>query len=289
MTNRFLLLAAFLWCVALPAYAQAPAEVLALQSPAWLERAGTRMPLRAGEQLAASDVIETGDNGRVHLRLADDSIVKLGSGARFTLDRLAIPAQPDGVFSGALSVLRGAFRFTTDAAARFRYQRNLTVKIATVTVGVRGTDLWGRSNDESDLVCLIEGRISVDHPRAGAITMDQPLTFFKAPRNANPEPVSAVDPDQLQRWAQETEMAPDHGAMAATGGWRVKMLETANRDAARALQERMRTEGYPARLSEKRVNQEQRYIVSLDGFSSEHEAQGLADRIRSLFSAAPSH
>ena len=34
-----------------------------------------------------------------------------------------------------------------------------------MTAGIRGTDLWGSSDAERDLVCLVEGRITVTHPR----------------------------------------------------------------------------------------------------------------------------
>jgi hypothetical protein len=281
------LLVAVLLCLAPPARAQSPAEVITLQPPVWLERAGARTPLRAGDSLASSDILETGDGGRVHVRLSDGSILKLGEGARLTLARLAPPDKPDGVFRGALEVLRGAFRFTTDTLSRLKRKRDMTVRIATLTVGVRGTDLWGRSDQRSDLVCLIEGKIEVRHPRSGVVTLDRPRSFFEAPYNAAPNPVSSVAPEQLQKWAQETEMTPEGGTMAATGGWRVKMIEIPDAEQARAYAERMRASGFPAVVSERRVNGERNYLVSVDGFTSEREAQGFADRVRGRFRLAP--
>ena len=40
-------------------------------------------------------------------------------------------------------------------------QRDVNVRVEQVTIGVRGTDFWGRSRDARQIVCLIEGAIEV--------------------------------------------------------------------------------------------------------------------------------
>jgi hypothetical protein len=55
-----------------------------------------------------------------------------------------------------------------------------------VTAGIRGTDLWGKSNDARDLVCLLEGKISVGAEGHPAVTLDQPLDFYQNPRDGSP-------------------------------------------------------------------------------------------------------
>lgn len=37
----------------------------------------------------------------------------------------------------------------------------MNVRVEQVTIGVRGTDFWGRSRDARQIVCLIEGAIEV--------------------------------------------------------------------------------------------------------------------------------
>jgi hypothetical protein len=103
-----------------------------------------------------------------------------------------------------LNVLQGAFRFTTEATAQ-DIGREVDIKVRSITAGIRGTDLWGRSNAERDLVCLIEGRITVAAAGAPAVTMSQPLDFFQKPRGAPARPVGKVDARQLAEWALETE------------------------------------------------------------------------------------
>src|SRR3972149_3437946 len=119
-----------------------------------------------------------------------------------------------------MNVFQGAFRFTTDAV-RAQRRRNISITIATVTAGKRGTDLWGKAASDKDIVCLIEGKIEVQRGQEQAIVMDQPLSFYIAPRGAPALPVAPVDPAQLRQWAAETEIASGAGAARRGGKWKV--------------------------------------------------------------------
>ncbi|MDA1118345.1 MAG: FecR domain-containing protein [Proteobacteria bacterium] len=141
----------------------APAAVVdGVQMPAWVERAGVgaarRLPIAPGMELRGGDEVRTGAGSRVYIRLAEGSLVKLGENASLRIIDIA----PDrgGFFMAALNVLEGAFRFTTDLLARER-RRDVSIRIATVTAGIRGTDLWGKSSPERQVVCLIDGKIEV--------------------------------------------------------------------------------------------------------------------------------
>ena len=46
-------------------------------------------------------------------------------------------------------------------------ERDVRVKVNAVTAGIRGTDVWGKSESDRDIVCLLEGRIDVSHGPAG--------------------------------------------------------------------------------------------------------------------------
>ena len=55
----------------------------------------------------------------------------------------------------------------------------MNVRVEQVTIGVRGTDSWGRSRDERQIVCLIEGAIEVGAGkgalrRGGRFNLEQP-------------------------------------------------------------------------------------------------------------------
>lgn len=260
-----LLLAALM---AAPA-AWAQARVEAVQYPAWLERGGYRVPLAPGTVLQSSDALRTGGNARVQLDLGEGSVVKLGENAHFVVERV----QTSGGLRAALSVIAGAFRFTSQAVAR----RNVAIKVRHVTVGIRGTDFWGKSTDERDLVCLIEGNISVStdgHPTA---TLDQPLDFYQRPRGGTPQ-VAKVDPKQLQEWAKETEIAKDAGAARAGGAWRVVAATFERRDSALALNRTLRAAGY---LSEV-VTIEDKFVAQVRGLATEADARALMANLRGL-------
>ena len=157
-----MLAAVLLGSAAVQATAAPAAVVDGVQMPAWVERAsagaGRRIPLAPGMELRGGDEVKTGTGSRLYIKLAEGSLVKLGENASLKL----LDLQPDrgGFFKAALNVLEGAFRFTTDALARER-RRDVSIRIATVTAGIRGTDLWGKSMPERQIVCLIEGNIEV--------------------------------------------------------------------------------------------------------------------------------
>ncbi len=122
--------------------------VEAVVSPAWVEHAGgAREPLVPGAILEDGDKVLTGNGARVLLRMAEGSAIKLGENANLGVDRLADKGSAAGrVVSGALSVVQGAFRFTTRIFGAPPASRDLNIRVATVTAGIRGTDVWGKSS-----------------------------------------------------------------------------------------------------------------------------------------------
>lgn len=249
-----------------------PAVVEAVQYPAWLERGGNSVPLTPGTRLESKDTLRTGTNARVQLKLAEGSAVKLGENAQFVIER----AQDRGVFKAALSVIAGAFRFTTGADARAR-RRDVAIKVKNVTVGIRGTDLWGKSTDQKDLVCLLEGRISVGSEGNPTVTLDQPLDFYQKPRDGAPE-IAKVDAAQVQLWAAETEISKAGAAATAAGRWRVVAAVKTHRDEARALRTGLRGAGFPAEVLQKGKY----FLVQVSGLTGETEARALMAGIRDI-------
>jgi hypothetical protein len=248
-----------------------PTVVEAVQYPAWIERGGNKAPLAPGTRLQAKDRILTGANARVRMKLPEGSAVKLGENARFVIER----AEDRSVFTATLSVLAGAFRFTTDKLSGKK--RDVAVKARLVTAGVRGTDLWGKSTGERDLICLLEGKITVGAEGHPQVTLDTPLDFYQKPRDGAPS-VAKVDPQQLEEWARETELVPG-GAGASVGGrWRVVAAANARREDALALNRRLRAEGYPSEI----VGKDAPWTVQVRGLSGEPEAQALVAAIRNV-------
>lgn len=255
--------------------------VEAVVSPAWVERAGgAREPLVPGATLYDGDHVLTGGGARALLRVTEGSAVKLGENARLRVESLTDRGvAADRVVSGTLDVLQGAFRFTTRLFGSPQARRDINVRIVTVTAGIRGTDVWGKSSPERDVVCLIEGRIFVQH-REQAFTMQDPLSFFIAGRDGSRQPVAPVPEAQLKEWAAETEIAPSSGASRSGGKHRLTLAAAADEDTATALAERLRAGGYPLRLRAFRAAAGLRYELYFAGLSSTEDAAALADALR---------
>jgi hypothetical protein len=270
MTKAKLYLAAAAGLLSTALQAQPSAVVEAVQYPAWLERGGKTVPLTPGTTLQSQDRLSTGGNARVQLKLAEGSAVKLGANAKFTIERV----ESRGIFRATLNVLTGAFRFTTDALKKAN-PRDVTIKVKNVTAGIRGTDLWGKSTDDRDLVCLLEGKISVGSEGHPTVTLDNPLDFYQKPRDGTPQ-VAKVDSKQIDEWAAETEIAKDGAAARAGGRWRVVAATYAQRDLALALNRKLRAGGYPAEI----VSQDQGFAVQVGGLAGEAEARALMANLR---------
>ena len=254
-------------------------QVEAVQSPAWVERDEQRLPLLPGQELKNRDRVVTGPEARVLLRLSEGSAVKLGENASLRVDALGV--REGGVFTAALDVARGAFRFTTGVFTRFQNKRAVNVRIATVTAGIRGTDLWGSSDAERDLVCLIEGRITVTHPEAEPVAMSEPLSFYVAPKGRAPQPVASVDPAQLAVWATQTELRSEGATFRRNGRWAVQVGVEDSEAGALALYDRIRAAGYPARIRPQAAGGgAYRYALQVPQLTSRAGAEALAVRLR---------
>lgn len=257
----------------------APAGIVeGLQMPAWVAREGTTAPLKPGMELQAGDRLSTGRYGRLRLRLAEGSQVKLGEGADFRISRFQAPAQEDVPFKGLLRVVKGAFRFTTSLLSK-RHRRSIDVQIATVTAGIRGTDLWGKAANDKDIVCLIEGQIVVRHGDDAPITMSDPLTFYIAPKDAPPLPVKPVSEAQLKTWADQTELTPGEGIATTDGRWTTSLLSVRDRSRATSALRRLHMDGYAAEVAEVTLKDQTWYRVVVHGFVDRHEALAFAARM----------
>ncbi|MBI3715676.1 MAG: FecR domain-containing protein [Betaproteobacteria bacterium] len=268
-------LLAILLLAASATVAAAVATIEAVQLPAWLDRGGLSVPAAPGTELQAGDTLRTGRGARLLLKLSEGSVVKLGENAQFTLESAD---RKNKVFQAALSVLTGAFRFTTSALTKSQ-PRDVQVKVArNFTIGIRGTDLWGRGREDKDIVCLIEGKIDVTGNDSKTEKLDQPLQFFRSTRTAPPEPVALLEAKQLEVWAAETELSPGKGAIGS-GHWKVVIAGLASRDAAQAASRQLRGAGYP-------VEKSGELALSIGRINGEAEAKDLADRLMAEFGFA---
>ncbi len=267
--------------------AEAPAAAVdGVVMPAWLERGGRREPIFPGMVLQERDRVVTGSNARILLTLPEGSKVKLGENAQLGFDALAAKREGDSVFlRSAMNVLTGAFRFTTSALSKATNHREVNIRLATVTAGIRGTDLWGKQAGAREIVCLLEGKIEVARDAIGGqstapVVMDQALQFYIAPKDQPALPLARVPDAQLAQWAAETDIARDAGGASVGGHWKITFTEHTAFDDAMNLYDELRSQGYPAAFHPDRQAGKRVYLVQLANLSSEGDARALAGRLR---------
>ncbi|HYX66567.1 MAG TPA: FecR domain-containing protein [Burkholderiales bacterium] len=260
------------------ALAQVAATVEGVQMPAWLERSGVKSPLLPGMELKAGDKVITGGESRAVIKLSEGSLVKLGANGQLRFVELNATQQ---LFKGALDVLEGAFRFTTDIAGRNR-KREVSIRASQVTTGIRGTDVWGKADKDNEVVCLIEGQVEVTAQGEPPVKLDQPLQFFRRV-DGKAQPVGSIDKEQLDKWASQVELQRGKGIARAGGRVSVELGRFDERTPAIQMREDVRKAGFPAVMTPIRGKEKTVYVVRIRQLASRAEGQALADQLRDKY------
>lgn len=257
-------------------------KVTGLQMPAWVEIDGQKMALRLGMEIPSKSSINTSDNARILIELEEGSLVKLGENAQVDVKKLQPPKVKSGIFKASLNVFKGAFRFTTQLIGAKR-QRNIDVKIGTVTAGIRGTDIWGKSDSKQDLVCLLEGRIDVNKDGYPAIKMTEPLSFYIAPKGKSPLPVAPVPEEKLTAWVPQTELIDGQGVLINTGQWSLNIASYQSLSGAKALLKKLDNAGYSADIKSVKVKDRLWHRINISHFKSRKDALYISDKMDKIF------
>ena len=254
----------------------------AMQMPAWVERDGIKFPLKPGEAINSGDIVSTGQSARILIRLEEGSLVKLGENGELDLNTIQPPEKTEGIFTGLLKVATGAFRFTTTNLGKNR-KRDVKVKIGVVTAGIRGTDIWGQSNSEKDILCLIEGKITAQREGESEFPMEDALSFYIVPKGKPALPVAPVPEAKLARWAQKTETQAGMGVLTADGRWAVNMMSLKNFNAADNLQQKLNNAGYATQVQKTVINEQTWLRLRIEGFATREDAKSFAGSIDNQF------
>lgn len=251
--------------------AQSGAIVEGMQQPVWVQRGQLRLSLHPGQVLSAGDRVLTGSTGKLVLRLGEGSRVKLGVNADFSLDKLESETAED-VFVGFFRMVTGAFRFVTAEATKHR-TRNVQIALgATATIGIRGTDVWGKVAEDGNFVVLLEGAVEISRAGEQILAMNKPMTIFDAPQGQAAKPVVAVDPLKLAQWALETELDQHQGILSENGVYSVYLYSSVNRQYAEKRSHFLQKEGYAADIHAVEINDVTHYRVGVTGFVSQEDA-----------------
>jgi hypothetical protein len=182
-------------------------------------------------------------------------------------------------------VLAGAFRFTTGKLAKAK-SREVSIRVGTATIGIRGTDVWGKTDKDGDLVALLEGRIDIT--RAGQVTeMAQPMSYYDAPAGKAAE-VKPLDAETFVKLARQTDILAGDGASRIKGKWRVLAGSASTEAAALEIYDQVRDAGFAARIKPREADGDAwSYDVVLTGFASAEEAEVAAARLKAATELKP--
>jgi len=279
MNFKLIALASCLLLMAQSSFAQNAGKVKAAQFPGWIERNGQVMAIKPGLSIEEGDIVRTGKGGKLLLRMNDGSDIKLGNDSQIDI-KLVEKAKPENqnVFGLALTVLKGVFRFTTSQLGKNR-KRNVAISFGTVTAGIRGTDIWGRVNAKTDLVCLLEGQIDVSHPKTETVRMDEPLQYYDALKNKAGALKGKVDETQITKWALLTELESNAGVMQENGQWSVVLMSLNNIEHAKKFSKQLNDKGYPAEIQSKQIGVSTYHRVIIPYFNNKESARNAMSRL----------
>lgn len=138
--KRVLKLAPLLLCLVPVQIEAAAGQVIFVKGTAQLERAGRLQPLDRGATVEEGDLLITGADGRLQLRMADGDRMALRPDSRLRIERFQPPAG-DGPAQGGValySLVKGGVRALTQSGGG-RDEASYQMRTNVATVGIRGT------------------------------------------------------------------------------------------------------------------------------------------------------
>lgn len=276
-----LLMGAGLWAGQGAARAATNSTVVeAVQLPAWVERNGERRPAEPGVQLRDNDKAITADHARMLLRMPDRSVIKLGEQTEFQIESLAVrrpQAAGPSELSATLRLVTGVFRYATDYSSKaLGNKRELNLKMATATVGIRGTDFWSMTDAAHDAVCMFEGKVEVMRDAKPGVVLDKPGAFWVVFTGQPEQAAGQATPDQLAKFIGQAEMQPGKGILLQGGQWRTVAGFMPSGVQANALRTRLQTAGYPADV----VAKDGKFEVRINQLATREDAETVLTQLQ---------
>ena len=126
--------------------------------------------IKSGAPLFLNDRVVTDAKGKLQLMLLDETVFTVGPNSDLTLDEFVYdPANDGGKVSAKIA--KGAFRFVTGKVAR-KDPASMDVKLSVGTIGIRGTIVGGRADENGATVILLgPGSQNNANEAPGAITV----------------------------------------------------------------------------------------------------------------------
>ncbi|MEI7613136.1 MAG: FecR domain-containing protein [Betaproteobacteria bacterium] len=176
---------AALMLLASVAHAGSPGTVISTSGPASLLAAdGSVRMAKPGAPVNAGDTAVTGEQGQLHIRFSDDSMVQLHAKTQFRIDQYAFSGKADDDSKGFFSLLKGGFRTVTGLLGKYN-RSTYRVNTPAATIGIRGTEYIARL-DNGLHVQVEHGEISLAN-RAGSFSVSEGQRAYVANSKSVPK------------------------------------------------------------------------------------------------------
>jgi hypothetical protein len=196
----------------------APAgTVVGVSGTCVVESAGNSTALALGAAVQVGDTVDVGADGRLKLRMADGSIVAVGSGTRMTVTAYAVTASGQRQ-AAQLALAHGLLHTVvspSQPAAKFE------VDTAVGTAAVRSTDWLVEATATDQEVSVLSGSVVVTSAatRRSVIVPERQTTRLE--RGHDPQPPRRFSQFAFSRLLGRTELRPTaRHAEARSGGSR---------------------------------------------------------------------
>jgi len=131
--------------------------IMASKGSAVVQRVSGDLIAKSGLSLLEGDTIVTKAKSRVQVMLKDETVVTIGAKSTFSFDEYSFDGANSKV---AMRSSRGFFRSVTGKIGKLAPQR-FKVKTASATIGIRGTDFWGKTGGKREKITCNKGVIVV--------------------------------------------------------------------------------------------------------------------------------
>jgi len=260
-------------------------KIEAMHMPAWVKHSnGQTEALKPGMAIRSGDQLITGQSSRLLIRLNEGSQVKLGENAQLDFNKLQVAAKERGFFEAVIKVAKGAFRFTTTALGANK-KRDVRVRFGVITVGIKGADIWGKSNEDKDLFALLEGNASVQRAGEPEFTMTDSLSYYLVAKDKPAEPVQTIPQNELAQWAAETELLDGVGVLTIDGQWSINLMSLASLKLVAPVRKLFTDSGYATETQKFLSSGRVWYRIKINGFKTREDADVFAGFIDGLHGA----
>lgn len=162
------------------------------QASATAIRDGRPISLSPNAMVHEDDELQTGPNARLELTLKDGTKLTMGENSTLVVDKFVYDMNSD-MGTAIVKALKGPFRFVTGRIGAMA-NKQVEVRTAFATIGIRGTDFWGGPSAGVFGVFLVEGEIAVTNA-AGETILNEPGTGVDL---TDPN----IAPGAVGRWSQ---------------------------------------------------------------------------------------